>query len=247
MRSNGRPRTLRARLPVLVGGVLLTMTSWAQIPVIGFQPLTPTSLTLADNAEANVQYRLTNLSVQARTLTMTPIAGIAVLAGAGLCTQPVTLAPQASCVLSLRLIGSQMGSGVSGGPIVCWTALACAQPAAADQLNIVVVPAPRALITATPAIVSFAAGDMATISIGNDADSPVTAQAIDVDVPPGIAIDVDIGSCAAPLPPAASCELHLGASDPQPTTILVIAGSNTFETSIEVTVTEVLFVDGFDG
>ena len=51
--------------------------------------------------------------------------------------EPVTLAPQASCVLSLRLIGSQMGSGVSGGPIVCWTALACAQPAPADQLNTV--------------------------------------------------------------------------------------------------------------
>ncbi|MBN8480632.1 MAG: hypothetical protein J0L88_03470 [Xanthomonadales bacterium] len=232
---------------MLIASVVLSMTAWAQVPVIEFEALTPTTLTLPDGAEANVQYRLTNRSLRPRTWTMMPIPGISVLAGAGLCPQPSTLAPLASCVLSLRLVGSQMGSGVHGGPIVCWEQFACARPSAADLLAITVVASPRALITATPAVVSFAAGGTATVSIANDAASTVTAQALTVDVPPGSTIDVDLGTCVDPLPPAASCELHLGAIDPQPTAILVIAGSNTVETSIEVTVTDTLFTDGFEG
>lgn len=235
-------------LMLIVGGRV-----YAAVPLLEFVALTPTSLSLPEDGEASVQYRLTNQSPTSRTFTMVPITGIDVAGGIGACVLPFALAPQQSCVLNLHLIGSQMGNGVTGGPTICVALpsgdpdpLQCWQPSAADQLNIVIIPTPRALITATPASLSFAAGTLASVTLSNDPDSPVPAQDLAVDVPPNTGIDVDLGTCAAPLAPGASCELLLGAAEPQPTTTLVIAGSNTIPTSIDVTVTDVLFADGFD-
>ena len=74
----------------------------------------------------------------------------------------------------------------------------------------------------------------------------IAAEGLAVEVPPASSILVDLGSCAAPLAPAASCTIVIGGSAAE-TATLVIAGEHTTTAEVVVTlVDDVVFEDGFD-
>lgn len=74
---------------------------FAGTPLWTFTPLTATTITVAANATATVQYQVTNQSAKSHTLTVKPMAGITQLTtGLGICSNPFMLAGKASCVLS---------------------------------------------------------------------------------------------------------------------------------------------------
>jgi hypothetical protein len=239
------------RYLVLIGIALLSCAAPAAAgaPLVTFTPLTPTTLTLPDNAEATVLYQATNQAVATRTFEVTPIAGVGVVTTGGRCPDPFTLASHQSCTLELHLVGSQMSGSINGGPVACVSGnpLQCYQPASADQLHVTLVPAQIATINAHPAALVIAVGSVAAVTIDNADDAPLAAQNLTVDVPPGSSIEVDAGMCTAPLPPGASCELLVGGSVAEMATVLVIAGDNTTSTSVTVTLfDDRIFADAFD-
>jgi len=131
---------------MVAAGLMLTASSLpAQTPVISLVPLDPLPMQLASNAFAVVRYQASNLSAVTSTWMLSPITGIAQLNnGAGDCADPFTLGDNQSCVLALQLNGSQMGSGVHGGPVVCrqGNPLQCYQPSPANQLDVTIVAPP---------------------------------------------------------------------------------------------------------
>jgi hypothetical protein len=110
-------------------------------PLITFVPLTATTLTLAGDGEAFVQYQVTNQSAVTRTFAMTPIPGVDIDTASGHCADPFVLASHQSCTLALHLVGSAMSGDIDGGPVVCidGNPLQCSQPSAADQLHVTLV------------------------------------------------------------------------------------------------------------
>jgi len=97
-----------------------------------FTPLTRTSGTIPLNINFDVKYTVTNNSKKVHTLVMHPIAGVS----ASGCDAP--LAYKQSCTLTLSINGSQVGSGVFYGPILCEKTtqlLECYQPGRKDRLN----------------------------------------------------------------------------------------------------------------
>jgi len=145
--SSGGNSAPRRRYGAAIATLGLMLPAWAaaQVPVITLVPLTPLPTQLASNAVAVVQYQVTNNSAMVGTWVVTPIAGVVQLtATAGDCAAPMVLVSNQSCVLDLQLNGSQMGSGVHGGPIVCkqGNPLQCYQPAAANQLDVTIVAPP---------------------------------------------------------------------------------------------------------
>jgi hypothetical protein len=242
-----------SRLQIGVFGSLVSlapMLASAQVPLLGFTPLTPTTITVPIDAEDSVVYEVRNNGSLARTFAMTPIQGVHQVAGLASCASPFTLVSAASCNLELRVVGNEIaGAGVNGGPVVCIVSnpLACYQPAAVNALNVTVGPPSLAILDATPHALVFAPQTTATIVVTNSVNPAVSAQNIQVNVPNGIAIMVDSGSCAGALAPGASCNLLLSADTPQTVSTLIIGGTNTNLVNVEVTVTDdVLFIDGFD-
>ena len=70
------------------------------------------------------------------------IAGIIqVNSGSGDCASPFTLATRQSCLLDLQLIGSEMGNGVHGGPVVCVqnNPTQCYEPNATNVLDVTII------------------------------------------------------------------------------------------------------------
>jgi DNA-binding beta-propeller fold protein YncE len=133
------------------------------IPVWRFERLTPTQITLYNNGQATVQYRVVNLSNHAHTLKMDPIKGIEQVTGSGLCDTIFYLSQKgASCILSLLVKGDRISHAVNGGPIVCQVgggASECYHPSAADELKI------RKRAVNTPRLAYFANGGNQSISI----------------------------------------------------------------------------------
>lgn len=122
--------------------LFLMSTPYAGTPLWTFSPLTATSISITPADTAIVQYKVTNQSSITHTLAMHPIVGIIqITTGAGICSNPFTLYGQESCVLSLQIIGSQVASGTTNGPVVCDTDdyIQCYRPSAADVLNVNVI------------------------------------------------------------------------------------------------------------
>lgn len=130
---------------------------------------------------------------------------------------------------------------ISGNPLLC------NQPSLADQLQVALVPAQIAAINAPPSAPAIAIGHVAVVTVTKAVDSPVPAQNLTVDVPPASSIMVDASRCAAPLPPAASFDLHVGGTTAETATALVLSADDATATSVSVTlIDDVLFEDGFD-
>ena len=135
----------KTNLSLVVGAAIFSMStsSWALTPW-SLVPITATTITVPANTTATVQYTVTNNSVM-HTLMMVPIAGSShTTTGAGICTNPFTLSPGASCTLSLQVNGSALTTNINSGPVVCQQGVngqpdpqECYQPASqAASLNI---------------------------------------------------------------------------------------------------------------
>ena len=238
---------LRRCITGLAFAAVLPATAGA--PLITFSPLTPTTLTLPVNEEAIVLYQVTNQSVIVHGFQMQPIQGIELVSGSGRCGDPFVLGSQQSCILGLRLLGSEIPANITSGPIVCIAGnpLQCWSPKPANQLNVTLVPAQVATISATPPALTLALGQTAVVTVGNAGDAPVSALNLSVEVPPTSSIVVDASSCATPLAPGASCDLHIVGTAPENATDVVVSADNAAPTSILVTlVDDVIFDDGFD-
>jgi hypothetical protein len=231
-------------------GACLLPAAQAQ-PLITLMPQTATTLTVPANGTAMVRYLVSNQSAQVQQYAMLPIQGVnQVEQGGGRCPQLIVLAPQSgSCVLELQVVGSQLpAGGVSGGPVLCrqGAPTQCVQPSAANTLQITLGPPMQAVLEVTPSVLVFPAGTVAALSVANVGTEPVAAGDIQVAVPKGIAIKVDPGTCDGALAPKAECQLLLAAVDPQPQSTLVVQASNAAPVQVQVTVTDVLFADGFE-
>ena len=229
---------------------LAPMRADAQLPLVVFTPLTATTITVPIDGVQTVEYELRNASNHALALVMNPIAGIHQVSSTGRCPSPFTLLPASSCVLELRVVGSEIaGAGVIGGPVVCVVSnpLMCYQPTPANALNVTVGPSSMAVLDATPCALFFAPAMTAMVVVTNTGNPSIDALNIQVDLPNGSAIVVDSGSCAGALAPGTSCNVLLSAGSEQPVSTVVIGGSNTNLVNVEVTVTDdVLFVNGFE-
>jgi len=117
-------------------------------PKFTIEPLTPTTFELPVNLTATIVYRVTNATKITRTLTMSPISGVTqITSGAGVCSNPFTLAYGQSCLLTLQVSGAQMQHTITEGPLVCKTngpndntpdPFLCSQPSALNSLHIAV-------------------------------------------------------------------------------------------------------------
>ncbi len=247
----------RLRIGLIDIGILLLLivinprVVVAAEPLWSFAPLTPTTVVVPIDGEVTVSYAVQNNSTRLYQLQLTPIMGVSqVTLGSGRCGSPFALLANESCILELRIIGSGVApSGIHAGPVVCnaMNPLQCYQPSAANTLDVTVGPPSPAILEVTPAILFFAPATTASLIVTNTGSPSIAAQNIQVDVPVGIAIDVDSGNCAGALAPAESCNLVLSAATAQPAANLIVYGSNTNVVGVEVTVTDdVLFADGFE-
>jgi hypothetical protein len=136
---------MNAFLYALIGLVAIALPMQpvnASVPILSFDVVVAAPTTLASNAVASAQYQVTNNSVKTQVWNMVSIAGVVqVTSGSGDCANPFTLASHESCILNLQLIGSEMGNGVHGGPIVCAqnNSVQCYQPAIGDVLDVTII------------------------------------------------------------------------------------------------------------
>lgn len=222
----------------------------AAIPILTFDPQTPTTISVPVNGIGRVDYLVTNTSNLPRTWAMNPIQGIDQIAtGSNPCAPTFLLAAHQSCVLQLNVNGAQiLNSGVHGGPVVCAVPnqLQCYQPSQVNSLNISVDPPLLVEIAVNPGALTFTPGSAGVMTVTHMGNIASNAQDISADVPPGIDIVVDAGACTS-LAPFASCDIQLSASSSQQTSTLIIGGINTNMVDVDVTVTsDPLFADGFE-
>ncbi|MDZ3822824.1 MAG: hypothetical protein U0S76_04410 [Pseudoxanthomonas sp.] len=236
------------RYPALAA--LLVAQSVVAQPQIVFVPLTPTSVAVPLNATATVAYEVRNTTSLPRQLVMVPIPGVVQLEqGPGRCTPAVPVPANGNCVLELLLQGSALpAAGVSGGPVMCigGNPNQCFQPSAANALQITVAAPLLANLEALPASLAFPAGGSGALTVLHLGEPAVVVENLRVVVPGGVDIDVDLASCAGSLFPGGDCTLVLSAQQPQAGVLLSVEGDHSVPVPVEVTVTDVLFADGFD-
>jgi len=140
---------------LLFAGILYSANVLA-VPVLTFNPLTPTSFNLSATGTAIVQYSLQNQSKKTHTFVIAPIKGVTQIQGIGTCPNQMTLAWQQSCTLMLQINGSQVSGAITGGPRVCQQGpggqpdpLQCYQPAAANVLNVLSTPSQQIFYVGT--------------------------------------------------------------------------------------------------
>lgn len=240
----------RRRFMALGMGVCLLPVAHTQ-PLITLTPQTATTLTVPANGTAVVRYLVTNQSAQLQQYAMVPIQGVnQVEQGGGRCAQLIVLAAQGgTCVLELLVTGSQLpAGGISGGPVLCrqGAPTQCVQPSAANALQITLGQPEQTVLQVSPSVLVFPAGTVGTLSVANVGTGPVPAGGIQVAVPEGIAITVDLDTCDGALAPKAECQLLLAALDPQPQSTLLVQASNAAPVPVQVTVSDLLFADGFE-
>lgn len=92
----------------------ITALSYSGTPLWTLTPLTATTLLVASNKTATIQYTVTNSSSRVHTLNMRSIKGIAqTITGSGVCGNPFILPPKSSCTLSLQVNGNQISAPIN--------------------------------------------------------------------------------------------------------------------------------------
>jgi hypothetical protein len=228
------------RLLMGIIAFFLLSSTQAGIPLWTFTPLTATTISVAANGSATIQYSVTNQSRRSHTLVMQSITGITQITTAGNCSNPFTLSYLQSCTLTLQVTGSALQGNVVGGPIVCQqgSTLQCYQPNMANQLNITLVPAPAGSTTLSASVSTLAlktSGVARIITITNtgaNVANNVTYSASPA-FPAGTTITptscgtmVQGGTCILTITPGATPSATPGDTNPTPIT-LSIAGTNT--------------------
>ena len=132
---------------------LLILTAvHAGTPLWTFSPLTATQVAVQENSTVTIQYRVTSQTNRSHTLVMTPIPGVTqVTTGQDICGSVFVLSTKGrSCILSLRINGSQLTRPINDGPIVCQQGLIneCYRPGQFNILHISKAPALVPVLTA---------------------------------------------------------------------------------------------------
>ncbi|KTD17672.1 DUF1566 domain-containing protein [Legionella jordanis] len=217
-------------------------------PKFSILPINRPPAQLPINAIAIANYVVINNTSITRRLTMEPILGVTAVPGTGNCSIPFVLTPGASCILSLRLIANQMGAGVHGGPIICKTKsptdntpdpFLCSQPEQANELNVTVVPAAQAILTASPSFLKFTITSGGTVTITNSASTLISAENIRAIIPPNSPLILVANNCPAILAPGASCNMAFTSAVPTEAQV-IFQGSNTTSTFVTILVSESL-------
>ena len=139
---------------VMIGGFFL-LNAYAQTqPKFIITPATANGnvANISTLGQATLSYQVRNNTDLTRQLTLGFIPGVSLISGStNNCPNPFTLAPNASCTMTIGINGSQVKStAIHRGPIVCKTEGAgdnspspflCSQPSVADALNVSIVPA----------------------------------------------------------------------------------------------------------
>lgn len=129
---------LKINLQVFLCSWLMITATCASTPLLTFEPLTATAITVPENDTAIVQYRVTNQSTKPHTLAVQPLQSITQVTTFGLCNNPFVLSGKGSCILSLQINGSQLNSPILDGPVVCQQGSTnlCYRPSSANVLRL---------------------------------------------------------------------------------------------------------------
>lgn len=210
-------------------------------------PTTPTSFNMPINGTTTVQYRVKNNTYVSRTLTFKPIEGVTqITSGAGVCPRPFTLAHNQSCLLTLFINGNETTGVITGGPVVCKAECTnnldpntcmCAQPSAANSLNITAAGAHVRGLNLSPSTLTLVRGESNVPLTVTNLSGHITEMNIRATIPPYLHVIQDASGCTS-LAPEAKCQLLFtpgdvltseitipvqGTGSPQATFILKIA------------------------
>lgn len=226
----------------LIGAIALFFSGMAHAgaPMWTFTALTATTISVAANSTATVQYRVTNQSHKTKTLSVLPMQGVthvdhapSVMIPPSGCANPFTLTYQESCVLTLRVTGSALAEGTTtAGPLVCasGSSLQCYQPSLVDQLTITKTAAPAGpTIVVDPTemeIVRCSSPGSMTVT---NTSSTLTVQDLMATVTPGGMLTDASGTttCTSTLAPGQSCVFAFYTAATTQDVTVSIAGSNT--------------------
>jgi len=213
--------------------LLLSVAAFSQeansAPLWTFTPLTETTVPVSPNSIATIQYTVTNQSKKHKhTLLMVPIVGITETTT---CGNPMALPPQASCTLTLQVMGNKLTGNVVDGPYLyqqgtdCGaTSLQCYRPKKEDLLNITLSAVPEAILTVNPLTLALSVNDTTTNAAltGNPrqitiTNSSTTVTAYDVTYSaqnlspanPNITSNAMLDSSCDNIPPLGTCILTI--------------------------------------
>jgi hypothetical protein len=239
----------------------ITSMAVAATPLWTFLPLTYTTITVASNGFATIQYQITNQSRKPHTLVMRPLSGITQVTTVGNCPNQFSLDSQQSCTLTLEATGSTLKGNVVGGPEVCQQGggtLQCYQPSHTNIVRITLNPEPGdTTLLASASSLLLSVNDTATnseltgkpriISIVNIGTLP--ASDVHYVLSPALPTGTSIApaSCST-IAPGGTCELTItpgtnpttvpasgSGSAPIPS-VVTVSSSNSNSTTTDVTV-----------
>ncbi|MDF1683978.1 MAG: hypothetical protein P1U36_04890 [Legionellaceae bacterium] len=119
--------------------LLLNQGAFASKALYSITPETSSTVQVPLNSTANINYRVQNQTQQTQSLSLQSNFGITQVVQAGFCTQPFTLAPNESCLLSLLINGSKITASKSViGPEICKTnsPFFCSLPLLENRLKV---------------------------------------------------------------------------------------------------------------
>ena len=220
-------------------------------PMFLLTPTTPTTLSVPVNGAASVIYNLTNKTKKKRMLAMKPITGVVqTTAGKGVCSSPVNLGAQQSCLLVLTIYGNQLAGNISGGPLVCQTApngvpgpFFCYYPSPQNSLKINLGAAENAHIelpytqleTITMTAGSSVAGKVAIVNTS----TILTATNIQATLPASWTDVIQHSNDCLSVLPGSTCFLSFTPGNAvHSSEIITIKGSNTSELTVTLSVAE---------
>tara|TARA_R110002126_G_scaffold272886_1_gene417191 strand:+ start:115501 stop:116760 length:1260 start_codon:yes stop_codon:yes gene_type:complete len=126
--------------------LLLSQGAFASKALYSITPETSSTIQVPLNSTATINYRVQNQTRQTQNLSLQNHFGITQTVQPGFCDNPFTLAPNASCLLSLLIDGSKIAASQSViGPEICKTnsSFFCSLPKLENRLNIEITsPAP---------------------------------------------------------------------------------------------------------
>ncbi|RUQ85290.1 COG1470 family protein [Legionella septentrionalis] len=125
-----------ATLLMSFGLFFLTKTASA----IVLNPLDDPKISVPANTTSTLSYKIINNSDKIQILVMTPMKGVSQTFKDGSCSHPLTLDPNQSCTLLLKVKGPELVGPVMEGPRLCEqnNLSHCYQPKNAHRLNITV-------------------------------------------------------------------------------------------------------------
>ena len=129
---------------IIYASIFICSSLFAGQPLLTIAAVYKAPSTLARNSFTAAVYQVTNNSKTISSFAMKSIPGVTqVTSFAGACGNPIALNFGQSCQLYLRVTGSQVGSAIKGGPVICNNVpnpLACSQPSISDVINLTTTP-----------------------------------------------------------------------------------------------------------